>query len=61
MSIFENILFVISIIIYELFDLKNNPIDTITKFLFFQNIYWMILFISMILFNYYSKYKKYLK
>ena len=44
MMIFENFAFVISIIIYKVLGFVNEPIDFLTKFLLFQNIYYIILF-----------------
>ena len=44
MMIFENFAFVISIIIYKVLGIVNEPIDFLTKFLLFQNIYYIILF-----------------
>lgn len=58
---FESVIFVTSIIICKQINLTNIPIDFLTKILFFQNIYWTILFFFVIISNYYFKYKKYLK
>jgi hypothetical protein len=61
MSKFEGIIFVTSIIVCKQINLINKDIDLLTKILFFQNIYLIILFFFVIVSNFYFKYKKYLK
>lgn len=59
--IFETFAFVISIIIYDFFGFTNEPIDFLTKFFLFKNIYYLIICVFIIIINFFLEYKKYLK